>query len=1392
MTDDYKYAKDKVQQFLHRFPPKYRDGNLVFAAYAAFPAIFTPEFLHLLWLNFNAYQKEDEVKTIHAVAVSDILQSNLCQEIGTELYEMDEQVRKYLSDRSHALFQDRQLQLMFDKKELAAFTLLASEKLFTHPHRKNIRDVLYWKSVTILSPDYAGLKMAEVLKGMGDKETLSVGDIQLLLQVGDLQEELDTAEVVKTKFNRYPALSVEKGEKMIFSQLIRDENILEVMKKHVQVDEVEEVIIEGTLIENDKTDIKNNQAFINYCLKLLEEDRDNIYKVIEICDETLLNISEADDLFWQIYEIGEAYKNAHQIKNEGRVYRRSKDGSFRTLTELVEDLKELILTLEEYDDIGFSENVPGVNRKESVEKFARKRWTDREIIKKIRGTYETQEEAIHYIQENFFKDSRIDKILVKHSIPLSEKSELFQETIFILYKKLILNKENIDGSLFDFLIRTIEFIISNQVNTSKITKNKEDAYLIENLEEEKNKAHNISLLEKDFNNSAENQILINKIKGNAKVFNEALRYFYDIFLKIFNSDETLNHFFLLQKEKSEIFQEAIFILYKKVVINKYIINVLDFFNRAVQVIASHHSKNIRITKNETDGYFIEDLLKREKFIEEGVGNLKKLIPSNVQENETILDLSNRRLTELPFTIKKYTQLKRLNASHNSLKNVDIISTLINLEELDLSYNEIEDLSFLKDLMKLKILNLANNKIFDIDIFKLDIKPKNNTLHKQFSKNLQILNFNKVSTKDTGYIKNFPRLKFLDLAKNPIENDTITYMLSKLLTFDDNKINLDLFIEIEKYFFHSFSNFNKNEKTTIFTYLLNFGANEIKKGNSEFNQDIFDLYKLAIENNFLIDKQEHISPRQFQNIINVGCSLRQFDWVRDFIEEYKQFLKISIRTEYVNLAYIIIFFREEKFNDVISTLNKTVFKNFTVQLIAKIYFLASSYELNIDDNLIEKCNSLIKYIRRHPEIGGINQNAGIKFGQILKKIVLKKVSREQLEQDIKQTEHLYFRNWLNEKVEDNGNLQMKSENIEPDENEKTSISGKIIYNKDYYLKYTQKNKIKELLSELSKNFNTYLSINKGNKVHHKYDELVTLSKKWINIQKQEQEATISPQTAWVEKGRTIRSILDFINNLPKDYFDVLNRKVNVEDLDSFIEPKMVFIKGGTFQMGSEDKDAFDREKPVHQVTLDDFYIGKYAVTTEDYMIFVNETQSNYPEWAEQGNDYHLKTGKKNLYKGFTEDKQPIVGISWQNAEAYCKWLTQKTEQNYRLPTEAEWEYAARGGSESNNFKYAGSNSLDEVAWYYKNAGETTHLVGQKKPNELGLYDMSGNVYEWCQDLYEDYSSETQTNPQGPRSGVYHVLRGGSWNYYRRNCHVSYRNRSSPRRRSNDIGFRLAHS
>ena len=218
-------------------------------------------------------------------------------------------------------------------------------------------------------------------------------------------------------------------------------------------------------------------------------------------------------------------------------------------------------------------------------------------------------------------------------------------------------------------------------------------------------------------------------------------------------------------------------------------------------------------------------------------------------------------------------------------------------------------------------------------------------------------------------------------------------------------------------------------------------------------------------------------------------------------------------------------------------------------------------------------------------------------------------------------------------------------------------------------------------------------------------------------------------------------------------------------------KMVKVEGGTFTMGAtaeQGSDAGDRESPAHQVTLSSYSIGQTEVTQELWQAVMGSNPSSF-------------TG--NL-------QRPVEQVSWSDCQTFITKLNQMTGKNFRLPTEAEWEYAARGGNQSRGYKYSGSNTIDDVAWYDGNDGSTAQPVATKAPNELGLYDMSGNVYEWCQDWYGSYSSDAQTDPTGPATGSNRVGRGGCWGSGAKYCRVSYRSHSAPSLTGDRLGLRLA--
>ena len=224
-------------------------------------------------------------------------------------------------------------------------------------------------------------------------------------------------------------------------------------------------------------------------------------------------------------------------------------------------------------------------------------------------------------------------------------------------------------------------------------------------------------------------------------------------------------------------------------------------------------------------------------------------------------------------------------------------------------------------------------------------------------------------------------------------------------------------------------------------------------------------------------------------------------------------------------------------------------------------------------------------------------------------------------------------------------------------------------------------------------------------------------------------------------------------------------------------EMLLVEGGTFEMGGADEDAYEDEKPIHEVKVSSFYMGKYPVTQALWKAVM---------------------GVENNPSFFRGDKRPVECVSWEEVQEFIATLNKKTNQKYRLPTEAEWEYAARGGAKGKekNYLYSGSNKLKEVGWYNTNSYDETKEVGLLRPNVLGINDMSGNVFEWCQDWYggSEYYQECLDkglveNPQGPSEGTNRVFRGGSWYFNPEICRCTYRLNWIPDFRLSFVGFRL---
>ncbi len=260
------------------------------------------------------------------------------------------------------------------------------------------------------------------------------------------------------------------------------------------------------------------------------------------------------------------------------------------------------------------------------------------------------------------------------------------------------------------------------------------------------------------------------------------------------------------------------------------------------------------------------------------------------------------------------------------------------------------------------------------------------------------------------------------------------------------------------------------------------------------------------------------------------------------------------------------------------------------------------------------------------------------------------------------------------------------------------------------------------------------------------------------------------------------------------------KFKPEPEERDIPNNMVFVKGGTFQMGSNENSD---EKPIHTVRVSDFYMGKYEVTVKEFKIFIDKTSyktdadKKGKSWVYKNNNWQEENGVNwrcdvaGNRRSNSEYNHPVIHVSWNDAKAYVKWLSKETGKNCRLPTEAEWQYAARGGNKSRGYKYSGSSNIDEVAWYSGNSGSNTHSVGNKKSNELGIYDMSGNVWEWVEDKWHSNYEGAPTDGSAWTTGnsSYRVCCGGSWDDDARYCRSSVRYSSTDYISYYSLGFRF---
>ncbi|MCP4699875.1 MAG: SUMF1/EgtB/PvdO family nonheme iron enzyme, partial [Gammaproteobacteria bacterium] len=221
------------------------------------------------------------------------------------------------------------------------------------------------------------------------------------------------------------------------------------------------------------------------------------------------------------------------------------------------------------------------------------------------------------------------------------------------------------------------------------------------------------------------------------------------------------------------------------------------------------------------------------------------------------------------------------------------------------------------------------------------------------------------------------------------------------------------------------------------------------------------------------------------------------------------------------------------------------------------------------------------------------------------------------------------------------------------------------------------------------------------------------------------------------------------------------------------PEMLTLSAGRFRMGDIQGSGVNNEKPVHEVTLGAFAIGRYPVTFDEYDKFAEAAGREKPD-----------------DEGWGRGRHPVINVSWEDAAAYCEWFSEQSGNHYRLPAEAEWEYACRAGTETDYCCGNDKKLLKEYAWFDGNSGRETHPAGEKKANAFGLYDMHGNVLEWVRDWYGNYSGEAQANPTGPETGAIRVIRGGSWGISPHDVRSAVRSRDDPGYYLNNVGFRLA--
>jgi len=264
---------------------------------------------------------------------------------------------------------------------------------------------------------------------------------------------------------------------------------------------------------------------------------------------------------------------------------------------------------------------------------------------------------------------------------------------------------------------------------------------------------------------------------------------------------------------------------------------------------------------------------------------------------------------------------------------------------------------------------------------------------------------------------------------------------------------------------------------------------------------------------------------------------------------------------------------------------------------------------------------------------------------------------------------------------------------------------------------------------------------------------------------------TPKSIWLEYGEYLFKITKgnkvIVEKVTISFTSSATHSFILKDSNDPLDQYMVLVKGGTFKMGDTFGEGKKFEKPVHDVTVSDFYISNYEITQALWKEIMGTSPSHFRDC----------------------NQCPVERVSWHDAQNFIKKLNVLTGKNYRLPTEAEWEYAARGGEKTQNHRYSGARNINDVAWYSGNSGNKTNEVGQLKPNELGIYDMSGNVWEWCNDWFSSYSSTTETNPKGPETGDGRVVRGGSWFGYIDANRLTFRGFDDPSNSRSYIGFRI---